>query len=74
MPVYDYFCEGCKKPHEIIHPMNDNMIYLCRSCNQPMQKIPTAPKGIRMTHDSFNSADGKRLEKKYDYKTYSQAK
>lgn len=58
MPTYDYECSICGK-FEHFQPMNENPIFLCPMCNNPVKRLISGGAGIVFKGSGFYVNDSK---------------
>ena len=65
MPIYEYYCEGCKSKFEVIQKISDQTLEKCLKCNKSKKlvKLVSAP-GFRLKGSGWYETDFKVGAKK----------
>ncbi|MFV0275646.1 MAG: FmdB family zinc ribbon protein [Parahaliea sp.] len=64
MPIYEYQCQACGKPHEALQKISDAPLTDCSSCGKPELKKKISAAGFRLKGGGWYETDFKTGSKK----------
>lgn len=60
MPIYEYECQSCGRPHEALQKVNDAPLIDCPSCGQPKLGRILSAAGFRLKGAGWYETDFKK--------------
>ncbi|GAB3285521.1 FmdB family zinc ribbon protein [Parahaliea aestuarii] len=64
MPIYEYQCQSCGKPHEALQKISDAPLQDCPACGKPELKKKISAAGFRLKGGGWYETDFKTGSKK----------
>ena len=59
MPTYQYECESCGNPLEVVQSFSDDALSICPSCNEPKLKKVYGSVGVVFKGSGFYKTDSR---------------
>ncbi len=64
MPIYEYICTECNRPHEALQKLNDALLTDCPACDKSALKKKISAPGFRLSGAGWYETDFKSDKQK----------